>query len=304
MERVGFIGLGNMGKPMAKNLVKAGYQITVYDVVQSSVDELKSEGATVAGSAKEVAANSDVIITMLPNSPHVEAVVLGKDGVLDGAVPGSLIIDMSSISPGVCQKVAAEVNKKNVRMIDAPVSGGTAGAINGALAIMIGGEKEDVDRAMPIFEVLGKKIVHLGKVGMGQMAKVCNQIVVGISFCAAAEAMVLGTKAGIDPELLQQVLNSGSAHSWAMNTRIPLCIEGNMEPGFMIDLQHKDLGLAVESGRDFHVPLSFASLAYQAYEAARNQGLGKKDHSAVIEVFERLANVQVRKVEGCNLDNA
>jgi 2-hydroxy-3-oxopropionate reductase len=304
MERVGFIGLGNMGRPMAKNLVKAGYQVTVFDVVQASVEELKNEGAAVAATPKEVAANTDVIITMLPNSPHVESVVLGKDGVVEGAAPGTLLIDMSSISPGVSQKIAAEVGKKDIRMIDAPVSGGTVGAANGALAIMIGGEQADVDRAMPIFEVLGKKIVHLGKVGMGQMAKVCNQIVVGISFCAAAEAMTLGTKAGIKPELLQQVLNSGSAHSWAMNTRIPQVIEGNMEPGFMIDLQHKDLGLAVESGRDFHVPLNFASLAYQAYEAARNQGLGQKDHSAVIQVFERLANVEVRKEGVCDSDNA
>lgn len=295
MEKVGFIGLGNMGKPMAKNLLKAGYSLTVYDVVESAVQELVSLGANPATSPSDVAAKSDIIITMLPNSPHVEQVILGPNGVIEGANPGSLIVDMSSIAPVAAQKIAAKVQEKGIGMLDAPVTGGTPGAVNGTLTIMVGGSKEDLDRAMPVLEKMGKKIVHVGKSGMGQIAKVCNQIVVGISFCAMAEALVLGVKAGADPVLLQQILNSGSAHSWALEVKAPRVLEGDFEPGFMINLQHKDLGLALETGRDLHVPLAFAGLAYQAYEAARTQGLGEKDHSAVIKVLEQMVGAEVRK---------
>jgi 2-hydroxy-3-oxopropionate reductase len=295
MEKIGFIGLGNMGKPMAKNLLKAGYNLTVFDIVKSNIDELTDLSANSANSPSEVASVSEIIITMLPNSSHVEEVILGVNGVLEGAKSGSLVIDMSSISPGVSQKIAEKALSKGIGMLDAPVSGGTIGAINGTLTIMVGGRQEDLDRAMPILEKMGRKIIYVGKSGMGQTAKVCNQIVVGISFCAAAEAMVLGTKAGIDPELLQQILNSGSAHSWAMEVRVPRILEGDLEPGFMINLQHKDLGLALETGKDLHIPLAFAGLAYQAYAAAKARGLGEKDHSAVIRVLEEMVDVEVRK---------
>jgi 2-hydroxy-3-oxopropionate reductase len=296
MEKViGFIGLGNMGKPMAKNLLKAGYTLVVHDLVQAAVDELVKLGAGTANSPKDVAKRSEVVITMLPSSPHVEEVVLGPAGVLEGAKPGSLIIDMSSIAPPVAQKVATKVQEKGIRMLDAPVTGGTVGAANATLTIMVGGNKQDFEEALPLFEALGKKVIYVGKSGMGQTAKVCNQIVVGISFCAVAEALVLGVKAGIDPVLLTQILNSGSAHCWALEQRIPHVLEGDFEPGFMINLQHKDLGLALETGKELGVPLAFASLAYQAYTVAQAEQLGTKDHSAVIQVLEKIANVSVRK---------
>ena len=295
MKKLGFIGLGNMGKPMAKNLLKEGFELTVYDVFEAPVNELVDLGATRANSAKEAAESSDIVILMLPNSPHVENAVLGNDGVLEGAKQNSLIIDMSSIAPATSIKVADEAGKKGIRMIDAPVTGGVIGAVNGALSIMVGGSDEDVEEAMVVLNVLGKKITHVGAIGMGQTAKICNQIVVGISLCAVSEAMVLGTKAGIDPEKLQQILNSGSAHCWALETRIPNVIDGDFEPGFMINLQHKDLGLALEAGKDLHVPIPLAGLAYQEYEAARAQGLGTKDHSAVIQVLEKITEQKVRK---------
>lgn len=295
MRKIGFIGLGNMGKPMAKNLVKAGYSVTVLDIFEAAVQELVELGANKASTPKEVAENSEIIITMLPNSPQVEEVVLGNDGVLSGAAPGALIIDMSSIAPVATQKIAEKVREKGVGYLDAPVTGGTGGAMNGTLTIMIGGSNEDLEKAQPVLDVLGKKVVHVGGVGMGQTAKVCNQIVVGISLCAVSEALVLGTKAGADPEKLQQILNSGSAHCWALEAKIPNVLQGNFEQGFMINLQHKDLGLALDTGRDLHVPLAFAGLALQAFEAARAQGLGTKDHSAVIQVLEKISNVEVRK---------
>ncbi|MGI6604749.1 MAG: NAD(P)-dependent oxidoreductase [bacterium] len=292
---IGFIGLGNMGRPMAKNLLKAGYDLVVYDLIEEAVTDLMGLGAKRGTSPKDVAERSEIVITMLPSSPHVEQVILGPLGVLAGARPGLLVIDMSSIAPVVSQKVAAKVKEKGVRMLDAPVTGGTAGAANGTLTIMVGGDKEDLAEAMPIFEHLGKKVIHVGKSGMGQTAKVCNQIVVGISFCAVAEALVLGVKAGADPVLLREILNSGSAHCWALDQRIPHVLEGDFEPGFMINLQHKDLGLALDTGKDLNVPLPFAGLAFQAYSAARAEGLGEKDHSAVIQVLEKLVNVETRK---------
>lgn len=294
MTKIGFIGLGNMGRPMAKNLIQAGYSLSVYDIVEAAVEELVAAGATRAKSCKEAAKGADLVITMLPNSPHVLTAVLGDEGVAAGMEKGRLLIDMSSISPVVAQQVAAELDKKGIRMIDAPVTGGVPGATSGSLGIMIGGTEADLQEAMPVLNVLGKKIVHAGGIGMGQTAKVCNQIIVGLSFCAVSEAMVLGTKAGIEPKKLQEILNSGSAHCWALETKIPNVLAGNFEPGFMIDLQHKDIGLALDTGKELHVPLHFAALAYQTYEAARAIGLGRKDHSAVIQVLENTAGQTVR----------
>ncbi|MEW6696351.1 MAG: NAD(P)-dependent oxidoreductase [Bacillota bacterium] len=295
MEKIGFIGLGNMGKPMATNLVKAGYQVTVYDIYQPSVEELVESGAASGNTPKKVSENSDVVITMLPSSPHVEQVVLGQDGVLEGIRQGCLFIDMSSIAPDVSIKVAKRCRDKGVGVLDAPVTGGIMGAQAGTLGIMVGGSKADLARATPILNVMGKKIMHVGDVGMGQTAKVCNQIMVGTSLCAMSEALVLGVKAGADPEVLQQILISGAARSWALEFRAPAVFEGNFNPGFMINLQHKDLGLALDTGKEFHVPLALTALAYQQYEAARAKGLGEADHAGVIKVLEDLVGVEVRK---------
>lgn len=294
MAKIGFIGLGNMGRPMVRNLMKAGHEVKVFDIVEAAVNEMVDEGAIRGQNCKDTAAGVDLVITMLPNSPHVEKAVFGEDGVAEGIKKGHLLIEMSSISPIVTQQIAAALLQKGIRMIDAPVTGGVPGATGGTLGIMVGGANEDLYEAMPVLNILGKKIVHVGSIGMGQTAKVCNQIVVGASFCAVSEAMVLGTKAGIEPSKLQEVLNSGSAHCWALEAKIPNVIAGNFEAGFMIDLQHKDIGLALDTGKELHVPLNFAALAHQTYEAARAMGLGRKDHSAVIQVLEKVSGQTVR----------
>lgn len=292
--KLGFIGLGNMGKPMAKNLIKAEHDLTVFDVSAGVLAELKDLGAAVASTPAETASGSDLVITMLPDSPHVEEVLAGPKGVFEGAKKGTLIIDMSSISPLVTKKMAKIAAEKGLRLVDAPVTGGVAGAEKGQLGIMVGASPEDLEEAKPIFETLGR-FVHVGDVGTGQTAKMCNQVVVGLSLCAIAEAFTLGTKAGIDPTVLHQVLSSGSARSWAMEVRVPQVLAGNFEPGFMINLQHKDIGIALDSGKGLNIPLPFTALAQQAYESARAMGLGTKDHSAVIQVYEKITGTKVYK---------
>lgn len=231
-QKIGFIGLGIMGKPMVRNLIKAGFSPIVYNHSQSAIDEMVSEGATAASSAKEVAEKSDVVITMLPDTPDVEAVVLGENGVLAGAHQGLLLIDMSSISPVVTRKIALEAEKKGVKMLDAPVSGGDKGAIAGTLSIMVGGEPEDFERAKTIFEAMGKTIVLCGAIGSGQTVKACNQIVVALVIEAVSEALVLGSKAGVKPEKIVQVLSGGLAQSRVMDLRGQTMIEHNFTPGF------------------------------------------------------------------------
>jgi len=292
--KIGFIGLGNMGKPMAKNLMNAGYELKVFDVVTEALTEFKALGARTASSPLDAAADFDVVITMLPNSPHVEEVLSGPRGVFEGAKKGTLIIDMSSISPLVTKKMAQLATEKGLRLIDAPVTGGVAGAEKGQLGIIVGASSADLEEAKPIFDILGR-FVHVGNVGTGQTAKMCNQVVVGLSLCAIAEAFTLGVKAGIDPEILHKVLSSGSARSWAMEVRVPQVLAGNFEPGFMINLQHKDIGIALDSGKGLNVPLPFTALAQQAYESAKALGLGTKDHSAVIQVYEKITGIKVSK---------
>lgn len=290
--KIGFIGLGNMGKPMAKNLIKAGHELAVFDVVPEVLAEFRTLGATIGNSPADTASRSDLVITMLPNSPHVEEVLSGAKGVFEGAGKGTLIIDMSSISPLVTKKMAQMAGEKGLRLIDAPVTGGVAGAEKGQLGIMVGASPKDLEEAKPIFEALGR-FVHVGDVGTGQTAKMCNQVVVGLSLCAIAEAFTLGVKAGIDPTVLHQVLSSGSARSWAMEVRVPQVLAGNFEPGFMVNLQHKDIGIALDSGKGLNVPLPFTALAQQAFEAARAMGLGTKDHSSVIQVYEKITGTKV-----------
>ena len=293
---IGFIGLGIMGKPMAKNLLKAGYPLTVYSRQPETREELARDGANKASSSKEVAERTETIITMLPDSEDSERAILGEKGVLEGAREGSTIIDMSSIAPLVSQKIAAEAARKKVEMLDAPVSGGESGAISGTLAIMVGGKAEVFDRCLPILNVMGKSVVRVGDVGAGNFVKLANQIIVAANIEAVGEAFVLAQKAGIDPELVFQAIRTGLAGSNALEAKAPMIMERNFKPGFRIRLHQKDLHNALLTGKQLGVPLPVTSLIQQMLGALINQGKGENDHSALVNFIEDMANVQVRRV--------
>lgn len=294
-EKIGFIGLGIMGKPMAKNLLKAGYPLWVYDHGPAKVQELVQQGATAAVSSKEVAERSEVIITMLPDSPDVEEVVFGERGIAEGIRPGAIFIDMSSINPLVSKRIAAELAKKGVEMLDAPVSGGEPGAIEGTLAIMVGGKEEVFTRCLDIFKAMGKSIVRVGEIGAGNFAKLVNQIIVAINIEAISEGLVLGAKAGLDPELLFEAIRGGLAGSNVLNAKAPMIFDGNFKPGFRIRLHHKDLNNALMTARDLGVALPVTSLVQQMLVALINDGKGDNDHSAMATFLENLSKVEVRK---------
>ena len=291
--RIGFIGLGIMGKPMARNLMKAGYELVVSDRNPVPVNELAAEGATSAGSPQAVAEQSDVVITMLPDSPHVRAVVTGEDGVLAGAKAGTLVIDMSTISPVVTQEVAQAAQARGVRMLDAPVSGGDVGAQQGTLSIMVGGSAQDFEQARPLFAVLGKTIVHVGGIGAGQVVKACNQIVVALTIEAVSEALVLGSKAGVDPAVILRVLSGGLAANRVMEVRGPNFLQHNFQPGFKIALHHKDLGIALAAGREYGVSLPVTAIVDQMLQALQLRGQGEQDHSALLTLIEDWAQHRI-----------
>lgn len=293
-EKIGFIGLGIMGKPMVRNLLKAGYTPIVYNRSQSSINEMVAEGATSANSVKEVTEKSDVVITMLPDTPDVEAVILGENGVLAGAHEGLLLIDMSSISPVVTRQIASEAEKKGVKMLDAPVSGGDKGAIAGTLSIMIGGEASDFERARPIFEAMGKTIVHCGSIGSGQTVKACNQIVVALVIEAVSEALVLGSKAGVKPEIILQVLSGGLAQNRVMDLRGKTMIEHNFEPGFKARLHRKDLKIILQTAQEYGVELPVSALVEQMFTNLVKNGKGDLDHSSLLTVIEDLSNHSIK----------
>jgi 2-hydroxy-3-oxopropionate reductase len=293
--KIGFIGLGIMGKPMARNLMKAGYSLVVHNRSRAKVDELAKEGATAASSPKDVAAAVDVIITMLPNSPDVEVVALGPNGIKEGAKRGQLFIDMSTINPIVSQQIAKELSSVGVAMVDAPVSGGEQGAINAALSIMAGGEPGDFERALPIFNAMGKTITHMGALGTGGFTKLANQIIVAINLTAIGEALVFGTKAGVNPEKMIRALSGGLAGSKCLDQKSEKILSGDFAPGFKIDLHAKDLNLISDAARSVGVPIPTAAFVEQLFSALRVQGRGGLDHSAVITLFEDLAKVQVRR---------
>lgn len=288
-ERIGFIGLGIMGKPMAKNLLAAGYPLTVYNRSAASVRELAAQGARPAASAREVAAQSDVVITMLPDSPQVREVLAGTDGVLEGAGAGTLLIDMSTISPVVARELAEQARSRGVGMLDAPVSGGDVGARNATLSIMAGGSQDDFNRALPIFERLGKTIVHVGASGAGQVVKACNQIVVALTIEAVSEALVLGSRAGVDPATILQVLSGGLAGNKVMEVRGRNFLEHDFTPGFKVALHAKDLGIALATGREYGVPLPVTGLVDTMLRALQQRGQGEQDHSALLTVLEAAA---------------
>jgi 2-hydroxy-3-oxopropionate reductase len=292
--RIGFIGLGIMGRPMAENLLKAGYELVVYNRSSKPVEETVALGAERGLSAKDVAARSEVIITMLPDSPDVEAVALGPEGIVDGISPGKIYIDMSTIAPSVAVKVAEELGKRGVRCLDAPVSGGDVGARNATLSIMVGGPEDLFNEVLPIFEALGKTITLCGPNGAGQIVKACNQIQVALNFIGMAEALVLGTKAGVDPAIIIKVLSGGFAQTRVMDVRGPRVIVGDFAPGFKSRLHYKDLNIIMKTGIDFNVPLPASALAHELFSALVAKGRGDLDHSAVITILEDLAGIEAR----------
>jgi len=288
---IGFIGLGIMGRPMARNLLKAGYSLVVHSWSRGPVDEIAGAGAKVGTSSRDVAAQCDVLITMLPNSPEVEQVVLGRDGVIEGARPGMILLDMSTISPLVSQKVGAALAAKSVKMLDAPVSGGEKGAIDGALSIMVGGDKAVFDKALPIFQAMGKTITHLGPLGAGGFTKLANQIIVAVNLTALGEALTLAKKAGLDRELTLTALAGGLAGSKCLDQKKPNYLADTYNPGFKIDLHYKDLGLIMESARALGVPLPTTAAVQELFSALRVKGRGGLDHSGVITLLEDLAGL-------------
>jgi 2-hydroxy-3-oxopropionate reductase len=293
--RIGFIGLGIMGKPMAKNLLKAGYPLVVYDVNPAPVKELASAGAETASSAKEVAQKTDVVITMLPNSPHVKAAMMGPNGVLEGAKPGMIIVDMSSIAPLAAKEVAAKAAEKRVEMLDAPVSGGEPKAIDGTLSIMVGGKKEIFEKCQGFLSKMGTSVVLCGDVGAGNTTKLANQIIVALNIAAMSEALVLGAKAGVNPETIFTAIRGGLAGSTVLEAKVPMVLSGNFKPGFRIELHIKDLANAIDTAHELGVPLPLTSQVMEIMQALKVDGKAGNDHSGIVQFYEKLAKIEVRK---------
>jgi 2-hydroxy-3-oxopropionate reductase len=288
-ERVGFIGLGIMGMPMARNLMEAGYELTVHNRSPEKAEELGKEGAAVAATPREVAENSDVVITMLPDSPQVREVVAGEDGVLEGISEGALLIDMSTISPVVTEELAEAVKEKGASMLDAPVSGGDVGAIEGTLSIMVGGEQADFQRAKPLFEAMGKTITHVGPTGAGQVTKAANQVVVALTIEAVSEALVLGSAGGVSAEKILEVLSGGLASNKVMEVKREKFLSHTFEPGFRSELHHKDLGIALAAGREYGVVMPVTAIVDQMLLSMKRKGWGGEDHSALLRIIEDLS---------------
>ena len=288
---VGFIGLGIMGRPMARNLLKAGYPLVVHNRSRAAVDELAAAGARAASSPRDVAGQCDVLITMLPNSPDVEAVALGPDGIIAGARPGLVYADMSTISPLVSQKVGGALEPRGVRMLDAPVSGGEKGAIEGTLSIMVGGDRAVFEQVLPVFQALGRTITYLGPLGSGGFTKLANQIIVALNLTALAEALTLARKAGLDREATLRALAGGLAGSRCLEQKTPNYLSGSYQPGFKVDLHYKDLGLIMEAARALGVPVPTTAVVQELFGALRVRGRGGLDHSAIITLLEDLAGL-------------
>jgi len=295
--QLGFIGIGVMGRPMALNLLKAGHEVTIFarHPEKSEVQEVLSAGAKLAPSSRAVAIASEVVITMVPNSMHVEEVVTGPHGILEGARKGLIIIDMSTIAPAMTRKLAQQAAEKEVHFLDAPVSGGSQGAANGTLTIMVGGERDAFERAHPVLEGMGKNIFYVGPSGAGEVVKIVNNILVGTIAASTAEAFVLGVKAGADVETMAKVIGMSTGASWQLSNQFPLrAFNGSFTPGFMTDLLHKDLGLALELAAENETPLAMTAVARQLYEMSRAAGHQKDDYTALLKVLEEMTGVEVR----------
>lgn len=287
-ERVGFIGVGTMGRPMATNLIRAGHTLTVYDVVPAAVEEMARRGAVPAGSPREAAAAGDVVISMLPASPQVLAAMFGLDGAIEGLRPGACLIDMSTIDPGTTKRVAEAVAARGATMLDAPVSGSSSGAEAATLTIMVGGDAETFAARRGVLGAMGANVIHCGPIGMGETVKLANNLIAGVSMAAVAEGFALGVRAGADPNVLFEVISKSSGNCWTLQTRPPVPglvptspADHDFAPGFMTDLMHKDLGLALAAGDELNVPLMLTALAHQLYAMTSAQGHGRKDFSAV-----------------------
>lgn len=291
---VGFIGLGIMGRPMARNLLKAGFDLVVYDKF-AKFDDLIALGAKAGASNRDVAARSEVIITMLPNSPHVREAVLGAEGALEGAQAGTILVDMSSIAPSASQEICAAAKDKGVVMLDAPVSGGEPKAIEGTLAIMVGGESKAFERVKPILEKMGSSVVHVGGIGAGNVTKLANQIIVALNIAAVSEAFVLATKAGVSPEAVFNAIKGGLAGSTVMNAKVPMMLDGNFKPGFRIELHIKDLQNALDTAHALNVPVPLTANIMETMQALKCDDLATSDHSAIVRHYEKLAKVEVRR---------
>src|SRR6266545_2138173 len=296
MERVGFVGTGIMGAPMARNALRAGFAVTVTNRTPARAQPLATDGATVVKTPREVAERSEIVVTMVPNTPNVEAAVFGPDGVAAGAREGLLLIDMSTISPSATRDIAerAAKNRPPFHTLDAPVSGGEPGAIEARLSIMIGGDASDVKRAMPLFEALGKTIVHIGDHGAGQACKLANQIAVALNNLGVSEALVFAASQGIDLEKTRQVIAGGAGSSWAMQNYAPKMLTGDFRPGFMVDLQQKDLRLVLGDADAAHLSLPGASLAHHLYNALQAAGEGRDGNHALLKVIERMSKTEAR----------
>jgi len=292
---IGFIGLGIMGKPMSKNLLKAGYELIVYDINSCAVEEVVAAGATAAQNNKEVAQKSDIIITMLPNSPHVKNAILGENGALEGAEAGTIFIDMSSINPIASREIFEEVKSHGCFMIDAPVSGGEPKAIDGTLSIMCGGDEEIFKKVLPILNIMGTSVTLCGEIGAGNTTKLANQIVVAINIAAVSEALVLGKKAGVEPESIYKAIRGGLAGSVVMDAKAPMIMDGNFKPGFRIGLHIKDLNNVIETGHNVGSPLPLTTSVMEMMQWLRASGKDMLDHSAIVQYYEYLAGTEVRK---------
>ncbi len=295
MKKIGFIGLGIMGKPMAKNLLKAGYPLTVYDIAPDKAEEVVEAGAKAGSSSKDVAEKSEIVITMLPNSPEVKEAVLGKNGVLEGTKPGTILIDMSSIAPLASKEVAEKAKEKGVTVLDAPVSGGEPKAVEGTLAIMVGGPQETFDEVEDILSVMGASVTRVGEIGSGNITKLANQIIVALNIAAMSEAMVLAAKAGVNAEKVFQAIRGGLAGSTVLDAKMPLVLEGNFKPGFRIELHIKDLANALDTAHEVGVPVPLSSAVMEVMQALKVDGKGADDHGGIIQFYEKLAQVQVRQ---------
>jgi 2-hydroxy-3-oxopropionate reductase len=293
--KIGFIGLGIMGKPMSKNLIKAGYSLVVLDRNQLVTDELVSLGAELANSPKDVGERSDVVITMLPNSPQVKEVVLGENGLIEGLQPGKVVIDMSSIAPLVSREVCEQLEAKGIDMLDAPVSGGEPKAIDGTLSVMVGGKTKVFETHSDLLKAMAGSVVRVGDIGAGNIAKLANQIIVAINIAAMSEALVLATKAGVDPDLVFQAIRGGLAGSTVLEAKAPLVMDRKFDPGFRINLHIKDLLNSLETSHEVGVPLPLTASVLEMMHALKADGFEFEDHSSLVKYYEKLANVEVKR---------
>jgi len=293
MLKVGYIGLGLMGKSIARNILKAGFPVVVHNRSQASVDELVSEGAVRANSPKEVAEQVDVIFTNLPDSPDVEKVVLGENGIIEGAHDGLILIDNSTIKPASARMIAEKLSAKNMFALDAPVSGGDIGAKNGTLTIMIGGDASALEKVMPVLQSMGKTITHVGEAGAGQVAKAANQIMVAAQMVAMGELLVFSKKAGVDPRKVVEAIKAGAAQCWSLDVKPPRLFDGNRNPGFKAYMQLKDLRIVLDTAKEYDIPVSGTETNTDLFQQMIDAGMGELDNSAVVGVIEKLAGVEI-----------